>query len=125
MNYHVNGSSNKVKQSDNADFTVNSSDTSKIYVKNPGMYMVSYTDGVKADNAFGWLEVILSSFSAYTTDGKIRFVINNTNNNLQTMNYSFMLYFNANTWMQIKTSNSLINLGQRANYNRLMMVKMD
>ena len=125
VNYHVNGSSNKVKQSDNADFTVNSSDKSKIYVKYPGMYMVSYTDGVKTDNTFGWLEVILSSFSAYTIDGKTRFVINNTNNNWQTMNYSFMLYFNANTWMQIKTTNSLISLGQRADYNRLMMVKVD
>ena len=87
--------------------------------------MVSYTDGVKTDNTFGWLEVILSSFSAYTIDGKTRFVINNTNNNWQTMNYSFMLYFNANTWMQIKTSNSLISLGPRQDFNRLLMVKMD
>ena len=125
VNYHVNGSSRAVKQSNNADFTVNSSDKSKIYVKNPGMYMVSYTDGVKADNSFGWLDVILSSFSVYTMDGKIRFVINNTQNNWMTMNYSFMVYFTANTWMQIKTSNSLISLGQRANYNRLLMVKVD
>ena len=124
VNFHVNGS-HKVKQSSNADFTVNSSDKSKIYVKHPGMYMVSYTDGVKTDNVLGWLEVALSSYNAFTTDGKIRFVINNTNNSWRTMNYCFMVYFNANTWMQIKTTNSLISLGQRADFNRLMMVKMD
>ena len=124
VNYHVNGS-HKVKQSSNADFTVNSSDKSKIYVKHPGMYMITYIGGVKTDNVFGYLEVVLSSFSAYTTDGKMRFVINNTNNSWMTMNYCFMVYFNANTWMQIKTSNSLISLGQRADYNRLLMVKVD
>ena len=89
------------------------------------MYIVSYTDGIKADNSFGWLEVVLSSFSAYTTDGKISFIINNTNNSWKTMNYSFTAYFNANTWMQIRTTNSLISLGERADYNRLLMVKMD
>ena len=89
------------------------------------MYMVSYTDGVKTDNVFGWLDVVLSSFDVYTNDGKIRFIINNTNNNWRTLNYSFMVYFNANTWMQIKTNNSLISLGQRPDFNRLLMVKVD
>ena len=121
VNFYVNGNS-KVKQSSNADFTVNSSDTSKIYVKYLGMYMISYIDGVKTDNVLGYLEVILSSFGVYTSDGKIRFVINNTNNNWETMNYCFMVYFKANTWMQIKTSSSLIALGQRPNFNRFMMV---
>ena len=124
VNYYVNGS-HKVKQSSNADFTVNSSDKSKIYVKHPGMYMVSYTDGVKADNTSGLLEVALSSYGVFTTDGKIRFYIENTNNTWRTKNYSFMVYFNANTWMQIKTNSSLISLGQRADFNRLMMIKMD
>ena len=89
--------------------------------------MVSYTDGIKTDNSFGWLDVVLSNFSAYTSDGKMSFVINNTNNIWKTMNYSFTCttYFNANTWMQIKTTNSLISLGQRVNYNRLLMVKVD
>ena len=126
--FHVNGSTEynkKVKQSYNLDFTVNSSDKSKIYVKNPGMYMVSYTDGVKADNTSGFLEVVLPSFSAYTLDGKNSFFIENTKNSWRTMNYSFMVYFNANTWMQIKTSNTLITLGQRSNFNRLLMIKMD
>ena len=120
--FYINGTSNKVKQSSNADFTVNSGDKSKIYVKNPGMYMVTYTDGIKTDNAFGFLDVILSNLSAYTTDGKMSFVINNTNNN---WNYCFMVYFNANTWMQIRTTNSLISFGQRQDYNRLLMVKVD
>ena len=124
VNYYVNGS-HKVKQSDSADFTVNSGDKSKIYVKHPGMYMVTYIDGVKTDNVLGWLEVVLSSFNVFTTDGKIRFVINNTNNNWRTMSYCFMVYFNTNTWMQIKTSTSLISLGQRTDFNRLMMVKVD
>ena len=128
VNYYVNGSTaynKKVKQSDNADFTVNSGDKSKIYVKNPGMYTVSYTDGVKADNISGWLEVVLSSYDLFTTDGRIRFYIENTNNNWRTMNYSFMVYFNANTWMQIRTNISTISLGQRADFNRLMMLKVD
>ena len=94
-------------------------------MKNAGMYMVSYTDGVKTDNTFGFLDVILSSFSAFTSDGKMSFVIQNTNNRWKTMNFSFMVYFNANTWMQIRTTNSLISLGQRPDYNRLLMVKMD
>ena len=123
--FHVNGASNKVKQSANADFTVNSSDKSKIYVKNPGMYMITYTDGVKTDNTFGWLDVVLSNLNTYTLNGKMSFVINNTNNSWKTMTYCFMAYFNANTWMQIRTLNSLITLGQRADYNRLLMVKVD
>ena len=124
VNYYVYGSQ-KVKQSDNADFTVNSGDKSKIYVKHPGIYTVSYTDGVKADNISGWLEVVLSSYDSFTSDGRIRFYIGNTNNNWKTMNYSFMVSFNANTWMQIKTNTSRISLGHRADFNRLMMLKVD
>ena len=126
--FHVNGTTQfnkKVKQSYNLDFTVNSSDTSKIYVKHPGMYMVSYTDGVNADNISGFLEVTLSSFNVFTTDGKIRLNIEDTKTNWKTMNYSFLVYFNANTWMQINTSSPNIKLGQRADYNRLLMIKMD
>ena len=87
--------------------------------------MVSYTDGVKADNTSGLLEVALSSYDVFTTDGKIRFYIENTNNIWRALNYSFMVYFNANTWMQIKTSTPNITLGQRTDFNCLLMVKMD
>ena len=124
VNFYVNGSQ-KVKQSSNADFTVNSSDKSKIYVKYLGMYMVSYTDAVKTDNISGWLEVALSYYSANTTDGKIKFYIANTSHSWKDMNFSFMVYFNANDWMQIKTSDGLIRLGLRGDYNHLMMIKMD
>ena len=123
--FHVNGASNKVKQSDNADFTVTAGDKSKIFVKKAGMYMVTYIDGVKADNTSGFLEVVLPTFSAFTTDGKMSFVINNTNNSWTTMNFCFMVYFNANTWMQIRTSTPNIRLGERVDYNRLMMMKLD
>lgn len=126
--YYVNGSpayNQKVKQSDNADFTVNSGDKSKIYVAHAGMYMISYTDGVRANRVNGWLEVILSSYDFYTSDGRIRFYIENTNNNWRTMNYSFMLYLKANTWMQMKTNTSGILLDGRADFGHLMMLKVD
>ena len=128
VNFYVNGTpdyNKKVKQSYNLDFTVNSGDKSKIYVKNPGMYMVSYTDDVKTDSSSGLLEVVLSSYNVFTTDGKIGYYIEETYHKWRTKNYCFMVYFNANDWMQIKTSNSRIHLGKQANFNRLMMVKVD
>ena len=127
--FYVNGTSDynkKVKQSYNADFTVNSGDTSKIYVKYPGMYMVSYTDDIKTDSSTsGLLEVVISSYNTFTTDGKFGYYIEETYNRWRTKNYCFMAYFSANDWMQIKTNTSLIKLGKQANFNKLMMIKLN
>ena len=127
--FYVNGStpwSKKVKQSYNLDFTVNSSDTSKIYVKNPGMYMVSYTDDIKTDSSTsGLLEVVISSYNTFTTDGKFGYYIEETYSKWRTKNYCFMAYFTGGDWMQIKTNTSLIKLCKQTNFNKLMMIKMD
>ena len=126
--FHVNGTtewSKKVKQSYNGDFTVNSSDTSKIHVKNAGMYMVSYTDDIKTASGSGLLEIVISSYSTFTTDGKFGYYVEPTYNKFGTKNYCFMTYFNTNDWMQIKTSNNRMHLGNRPNFNRLLIKKLD
>ena len=128
VNFYVNGTTQfnkKVKQSYNLDFTVNSSDTSKIYVKNPGMYMVSYTDDIKTDSGSGLLEIVISSYNTFTTDGKFGYYIESTYNTWRTKNYCFMSYFSTNDWMQIKTSNNRIHLGKQTNFNRLIITKLD
>ena len=126
--FHVNGTtewSKKVKQSYNGDFTVNSSDTSKIHVKNAGIYMVSYTDDIKTDSGSGLLEIVISSYSTFTTDGKFGYYVEPTYSKFRTKNYCFMTYFNTNDWMQIKTSNLRMHLGNRPNFNRLLIKKLD
>ena len=54
------GHTNNVSQSGNADFTVNSSDTSKLIVNNAGMYMITYIDGL-ASTSTSNLKFILSN----------------------------------------------------------------
>ena len=128
VNFYVNGTLDyhkKVSQSYILDFTVNSGDTSKIYVKNAGMYMVSDTDDIKTDSGSGLLEIVISSYNTFTTDGKFGYHIEATYNRWRTKNYCFMTYFSANDWMQIKTSNSRMHLGKQANFNRLMMIKLN
>ena len=115
----------KVKQSYNGDFTVNSSDTTTLYVKNAGMYMVSYTDDIKTDSGIGFIEIVISSYSTFTTDGKFGYYVEATYNKWRTKNYCFMTYFNTNDWMQIKTSNPRMALGKQTNFNRLMIIKLN
>ena len=127
VNFYVNGSTEfnkKVKQSYNGDFTVNSSDTTTLYVKNAGMYMVSYTDDIKTDSGSGLLEIVISSYT-FTTDGKFGYYVEPTYNRWRTKNYCFMTYFNVNDWMQIKTSNSRMNLGKQTSFNRLIITKLN
>ena len=128
VSFYVNGTSDfnkKVKQSYNGDFTVNSSDTTKIHVKNAGMYMVSYTDDIKTDSGSGLLEFVISSYNIFTTDGKFGYYIEPTYNRWRTKNHCFMTYFNTNDWMQIKTSNNRMKLGKTANFNCLLIKKLD
>ena len=126
--FYANGTrqfNKNVKQSYNLDFTVNSSDTSKIYVKNPGLYMVSYTDDIKTDSGEGLLEIVIGSYSTFTTDGKFGYIVEANWHRWKTKNYCFMTYFTANDWMQIKTSNSRMSLGKQTNFNRLIITKLD
>ena len=126
--FYVNGTTEfnkKVKQSYNGDFTVNSSDTSTLYVKNAGMYMVSYTDDIKTDSGSGLLEIVISSYNTFTTDGKFGYYVEPTYGKFRTKNYCFMTYFNTNDWLQIKTSNSRMSLGKQTNFNRLMIIKLN
>ena len=126
--FHVNGSkewNKKVTQSYNLDFTVNSSDTSKIYVKNPGIYSVSYTDDIKTDSGEGLLEIVIGSYSTFTTDGKFGYIVEASYNRWKTKNYCFTTFFTRGDWMQIKTSNPRMHLGKQANFNHLIITKLD
>ena len=125
--FYANGTtehSKRVKQDYDGDFTVNSSDTTKLYVKNPGIYMLSYTDDIKTDSGEGLLEFIISSYSTFTTDGKFSYVVEANNSRWETKNYCLMTFFNRNDWIQIKTNSSRMKLGKTLNFNRLLITKL-
>ena len=128
VKFHVNGTtewSKRVKQVYNGDFTVNSSDTTKLYVTNPGIYMVSYTDDIQTDSGEGLLEFIISSYSTFTTDGKFSYVVEANYRRWFTKNYCLMTFFNRNDWIQIKTNSNRMKLGKTLNKNRLLIMKLD
>ena len=126
--FYANGTtehSKRVKQDYDGDFTVNSSDTTKLYVKNAGFYMVSYTDEIQTDSGEGLLEFVISSYNTFTTDGKFGYIVEANYKRWFTKNYCFMTYFNTNDWMQIKSNNPRMKLGKRLNFNRLLIKKLD
>ena len=54
VQFYVNGTANhntNVSQSDNADFTVNSSDVTKLIVNNAGLYLITFIDGLASTQA--------------------------------------------------------------------------
>ena len=126
--FYANGTAEhrkRVKQEYDGDFTVNSSDTTKLYVKNAGFYTVSYTDEIQTDSGEGLLEFVISSYSTFTTDGKFGYVVEANYRRWFTKNYCFTTYFNTNDWMQIKSNNLRMKLGKRLNFNRLLIKKLD
>ena len=89
------------------------------------MYVVSYTDDVQTDSGDGLIEIVIGSYSTFTTDGKFGYYVVSTHNKWRTENYCFTTYFNTNDWMQVKTNNPRMKLGKTENVNRLLIKKLD
>ncbi|PFX14257.1 Pulmonary surfactant-associated protein D [Stylophora pistillata] len=123
--FYVNGASDHttyVSQSANADFTVNGSDNTKLTIKNAGMYLMTYTDGIKSKH-LSHLRFILSNPFLTTSNG-ILVALPNTRSAWTTLANTVLLYFQANTSLSIATDNSNTQLdGTDDSY--LMIVKQD
>lgn len=123
--FYVNGTSDhstNVSQSSNADFTVNSSDTSKLIVNNAGLYLVTFIDGVKSAH-LSHLKFILDK-PFMTTSGDINIQLQNTKGSWVTIANTVMLYFQANTSLKIQADNSN-TLFDGTNNSYIMLAKQD
>ncbi|PFX26611.1 Complement C1q tumor necrosis factor-related protein 7 [Stylophora pistillata] len=125
VTFYVNGTSDhstNVSQSDNADFTVNSSDDTKIIINNAGMYLVTYIDGVKSKHLTN-LKFTLSNSFVRTASG-ILMPLPNTRNSWVNTTHSVLLYFQANTSLSIETDNGNTLL-DGLTWSHLLIVKQD
>ena len=114
-----------VSQSDNADFTVNSSDKTKLIVNNAGLYLITYIDGLASTQASNLKFILGNEFVATNTNsGGLTLPLENTSTMWKTTMNTVMLYFQANTSLKIETDHvntQLDGLG----YSYIMLSKQD
>ena len=122
---NVLGHTTNVKQSDNADFTVNSSDTTKLIINNAGMYHITYIDGLASTQASNLKFILSNSFvNTNTNSGGLTIPLPNTSTMWKTTMNTVMLYFQANTSLQIETDHANTKL-DGLGFSYLMISKQD
>ena len=128
VKFYVNGvigHTTNVKQSDNADFTVKSSDTSKLIVNNVGMYMITYIDGMLSAQTSNLRFILSNTFvNTNTNSGGLTIPLPNTLNIWKTTMNTVMLYLQANTSLQIKSDDANTKL-DGLNFGYIMISKQD
>ncbi|PFX19579.1 Collagen alpha-4(VI) chain [Stylophora pistillata] len=125
VTFYVNGTSDhttNVTQSDNADFTVNSSDNTKLIVVNAGLYLVTYIDGVQSQHLHNLKFTLSNSF--VTTASGILMPLPNTRKAWVNTTNTVLMYFQANTSLSIATDNSATLLDGLA-WSHLLIAKQD
>ena len=128
VEFYVNGTpqhNTNVSQSDNADFTVNSSDVTKLIVNNAGLYLITFIDGLASTQASNLKFILGNEFvSTNTNSGGLTLPLENTSTMWKTTMNTVMLYFQANTSLKMETSHNntvLDGLG----YSYIMISKQD
>lgn len=92
-------------QSSDDDFTVNSSDNTKLIFNNTGLYLITFIDGVKSAH-LSHLEFILSSSFIRTDGSGIKIQLQNTHDSWVTIANTVMLYISSGTSLALKADNS-------------------
>ena len=128
VQFYVNGTANhntNVSQSDNADFTVNSSDTTKLIVNNAGLYLITYIDGLASTQASNLKFILGNEFVATNTNsGGLTLPLENTSTMWKTTLNTVMLYFQANTSLKMEADhNNTVFDG--LSYSYIMLAKQD
>ena len=128
VEFHTNntqGHTNNVSQSDNADFTVNSSDTTNLIVNNAGLYLITFIDGIISTQASNLKFTLGNEFvSTNTNSGGLTLPLENTSSLWKTTMNTVMLYFQANTSLKIETSHNNTKL-DGLGYSYIMLSKQD
>ena len=109
VEFFVNGTQghNNVSQSDNADFTVNSSDATKLIVNNAGLYLITYIDGMASTQASNLKFILDNEFvSTNTNSGGLTIPLPNTSTMWKTTLNTVMLYFQANTSLKMEADHN-------------------
>ena len=114
-----------VSQSDDADFTVNSSDTTKLIVNNAGLYLITFIDGMASTQASNLKFILGNEFvSTNTNSGGLTIPLQNTSTMWKTTMNTLMLYFQANTSLKIESDhNNTVFDGLK--YSYIMLAKQD
>ena len=114
-----------VSQSDDADFTVNSSDTTKLIVNNAGLYLITFIDGMASTQASNLKFILGNEFvSTNTNSGGLTIPLQNTSTMWKTTMITLMLYFQANTSLKIESDhNNTVFDGLK--YSYIMLAKQD
>ena len=114
-----------VSQSDDADFTVNSSDTTKLIVNNAGLYLITFIDGMASTQASNLKFILGNEFvSTNTNSGGLTIPLQNTSTMWKTTMNTVMLYFQANTSLKIESDhNNTVFDGLK--YSYIMLAKQD
>ena len=124
----MNGTANhntNVSQSDNADFTVNSSDKTKLIVNNAGLYLITFIDGLASTQASNLKFILGNEFvSTNTNSGGLTIPLENTSTMWKTTLNTVMLYFQANTSLKMEADhNNTVFDG--LGYSYIMLAKQD
>lgn len=128
VQFYVNGTANhsiNVSQSDGADFTVNSSDPTKLIVNNAGLYLITFIDGLASTQASNLKFILGNEFvDTNTNSGGLTIPLENTSTMWKTTLNTVMLYFQANTSLKMEADhNNTVFDG--LNYSYIMLAKQD
>ena len=128
VEFYVNGTlqhNTNVSQSDNADFTVNSSDTTKLIVNNAGLYLITFIDGLASTQASNLKFILGNEFvSTNTNSGGLTLPLPNTSSMWKTTMNTVMLYFQANTSLKMETDHNNTQL-DGLGFSYIMLSKQD
>ena len=128
VKFYENGTADhktNVSQSDDADFTVNSSDTTKLIVNNAGLYLITFIDGLASTQASNLKFILGNEFVATNTNsGGLTLPLENTSSLWKTTMNTVMLYFQANTSLKMETDHNNTQL-DGLGYSYIMISKQD
>lgn len=128
VKFYVNGTSNhaiNVSQSDDADFTVNSIDPTKLIVNNAGLYLITFIDGMASTQASNLKFILGNEFiDTNTNSGGLTIPLRNTSTMWKTTMNTVMLYFQANTSLKMESDHSN-TVFDGLKYSYIMLAKQD
>ena len=129
VKFYANGTSGytrNVKQSENGDFTVKTTDVTKLFFNTEGIYSISLIEGIKTTSNIGTVMFTLDPLPGVSILGNLNIALPLTNSAYKTYNLTSVLYIASGTSLKISSTALMDGIGSgNKKYGQLIVVKMD
>ena len=129
VKFYANGTSGftqNVKQSENGDFTVKTTDVTKLFFNTEGIYSISLIESIRTTSNIGTVMFALDPLPGVSILGNLNIALPLTNNAYKTYNLTSVLYIASGTSLKISSTALMDGIGSGSKkYGQLIVVKMD